>query len=179
VIAAARNRRRNAMHIKDLIPWARHDETAQPKGSTENPLAELQRQMNQVFESFWGKVDRPLACFDWPFGEATPRSDVVETADGVEVTIELPGMEQKDVDVSLTDDTLTIKGEKQVEKKDEKRGYYVSERTYGSVFRTVPLPPGVDTGKAEATFRNGVLTVRIPQTPEARAKVKRIEVRAA
>ena len=69
------------MHIKDLIPWARQDATAQPKGQTEHPLAELQRQMNQVFESFWGKADRPFAGFDWPFGESTPRSDVVETAD--------------------------------------------------------------------------------------------------
>ena len=172
------------MHIKDLIPWARHDDTARPKGvqpnaPDEHPLAELQRQMNQVFESFWGRVDRPLAGFDWPFGEGTPRSDVVETEEGVEVTIELPGMEQKDVEVALAGDTLTIKGEKKVERQDEKKGYYVSERSYGSVYRTIPLPPGVDTDKADASFKNGVLTVKIPHSPEARAKVKRIEVKAA
>lgn len=167
------------MQIKDLIPWARHDEKPQPKGQSEHPLAELQRQMNQVFEGFWGKIDRPLAGFDWPFGEQAPRSDVVETEDGVEVTIELPGMAQKDVDVTLTGDTLTVKGEKKVERKEEKKGYYVSERSYGSVYRTIPLPAGVDTDKADASFKDGVLTVKIPHSPEARAKAKRIEVKAA
>ena len=172
------------MHIKDLIPWARHDETAQPTGlqpgaAGEHPLAELQRQMNQVFESFWGKMDRPLAGFDWSFGEAAPRSDVVETADGVEVTVELPGMEQKDVEVSLAGDTLTIRGEKKVERQDDKKGYYVSERSFGSVYRTIPLPSGLDTDRADASFRNGVLTVKVPHSPAARAKVKRIEVKAA
>ena len=171
------------MHIKDLIPWARHDEAARSKamqpGTGEHPMAELQRQMNQVFESFWGKVDRPLAGFDWPFGEQAPRSDVVETAGGVEVTVELPGMEQKDVEVSLSGDTLTIKGEKKVERQEDKKGYYVSERSYGSVYRTIPLPSGVDTDKAEASFKNGVLIVKIPHSPEAKAKAKRIEVKAA
>ena len=171
------------MHIKDLIPWARQNEAAQPKslqpGTPGHPLAELQRQMNQVFESFWRGMDRPLAGFDWPFGEQMPRSDVVETADGVEVTVELPGMEQKDVEVSLAGDTLTIKGEKKVERQDEKKGYYVSERSYGSVYRTIPLPSGVDTEKADASFKNGVLTVKIPHSPEAKAKAKRIEVKAA
>ena len=167
------------MHIKDLIPWARHDEATQARGTTEHPLAELQRQMNQVFESFWGQADRPLAGFDWALGEQTPRSDVVETADGVEVTIELPGMEQKDVEVSLSGDTLTVKGEKKIEKQEEKKGFYVSERSYGSVYRTIPLPSGVDTEKADASFKNGVLTVKIPHSPEAKTKVKRIEVKAA
>jgi HSP20 family protein len=148
------------------------------KSQTEHPLAELQRQMNQVFESFWGKADRPFAGFDWPFGESTPRSDVVETADGIEVTIELPGMEQKDVEVSLSGDTLTVKGEKKIEKQEEKKGYYVSERSYGSVYRTIPLPAGIESDKADASFRNGVLTVKIPHSAEAKAKVKRIEVKA-
>jgi HSP20 family protein len=166
------------MHIKDLIPWARQDATAQPKGQSEHPLSELQRQMNQVFESFWGKADRPFAGFDWSFGEPMPRSDVVETADGIEVTIELPGMEQKDVEVSLSGDTLTVRGEKKIEKQEEKKGYYVSERSYGSVYRTIPLPSGIESDKADASFRNGVLTVKIPHSPEAKAKVKRIEVKA-
>lgn len=88
-------------------------------------------------------------------------------------------MEQGDVEVSLAGDSLTIKGEKKIEKQEEKRGYYVSERSYGSVYRSIPLPPGVDTDKAEATFRNGVLTVRLPQTAEAKEKVGRVEVKSA
>ncbi len=171
------------MHIKDLIPWARQDEAAQSKavqpGAAGHPMAELQRQMNQVFESFWSRMDRPFGAGAWPFAEQGPRSDVVETEAGVEVTVELPGMEMGDVEVSLADDTLTVKGEKKVERQDEKKGYYVSERSYGSVYRTIPLPTDVDTEKADASFKNGVLTVKIPHPPEAKAKAKRIEVKAA
>ena len=174
------------MHIKDLIPWARQDEAQLKGGPAQHPMVELQRQMNQVFESFWSRMDRPfdrpfagVAGGGWPVGEQAPRSDVVETAEGVEVTVELPGMEMKDVEVSLAGDTLTVKGEKKVERQDDKKGYYVSERSYGSIYRTIPLPSGVDTEKADASFRNGVLTVKIPHSPEARARAKRIEVKAA
>ena len=142
-------------------------------------MAEIQRQMNALFENFWRDADRPFARLGLPIGEGMPRADVVETDDGVEISVELPGMEQKDVEVSLTGDSLTIKGEKKIEKQEEKRGYYVSERSYGSVYRSIPLPPGVDADKAEATFRNGVLTVRLPQTAEAKEKVKRVEVKSA
>ena len=72
-----------------------------------------------------------------------------------------------------------IKGEKKVERKDEKKGYYISERSYGSVYRSIPLPAGVDSDKAEASFKNGVLTVKLLQRPEAKANVKKIEVKTA
>ncbi|HUF55285.1 MAG TPA: Hsp20/alpha crystallin family protein [Thermohalobaculum sp.] len=168
------------MQIKDLLPWARRETAGDVKATAEQPLAELQRQMNAAFESFWRGAERPFGGLDLPVGgEGVPRSDVVETADGIEISVELPGMEQGDVEVSLAGDSLTIKGEKKIEKQEEKRGYYVSERSYGSVYRTIPLPPGVDTDKAEATFRNGVLTVKLPQTAEAKEKVKRVEVKSA
>jgi HSP20 family protein len=166
------------MQIKDLIPWARKDEPGELKGAERNPLAELQRDMNRVFESFWSEASRPFGALA-ASGDGVPRSDVVETDKGVEVTVELPGLEEKDVEVTLTDEALTIRGEKKIERKEEKRGYYVSERSYGAIFRTIPLPAGVDSDKAEATFKNGVLTIRLPQRPEAKAKVKKIEVKTA
>ena len=88
-------------------------------------------------------------------------------------------MDMEDIEVSVTDDMMTIKGEKKIERQEDKTGYYLSERSYGAIYRTIPLPPGVDGEKAEASFRNGVLTIRLPQTPEAQAKVKCIEVKAA
>ncbi|GAB4258410.1 MAG: Hsp20/alpha crystallin family protein [Pararhodobacter sp.] len=163
------------MQIKDLIPWARKDHAPEPKTDDQNPLAALQRDMNRVFESFWNR----FGDLDWPWGGGDAKSDVVETKDAVEVSIELPGMEMKDIEVTVTDDMLTVKGEKKVERQEEKKGYYLSERSYGAIYRTIPLPPGVDGEKAEASFRNGVLTIRLPQTPEAQAKVKRIEVKGA
>lgn len=163
------------MQIKDLIPWAHKTHDPEPKTDDQNPIATLQRDMNRVFESFWNRAGQ----LDWPWGGGDAKSDVVETDDHVEVSIELPGMEMKDIDVTVTDDMLTIKGEKKVERQEEKRGYYLSERSYGAVYRTIPLPPGVDGEKAEASFKNGVLTIKLPQTPEAQARVKHIEVQHA
>jgi HSP20 family protein len=165
------------MQIKDLLPWARKEGSGELKGAEDNPIAALQREMNRAFESFWSRAERPFGGLAAPFGEGVPRSDVVETDAGIEVTVELPGLEEKDIEVSLSDEALTIKGEKNVERKDEKKGYYISERSYGSVYRSIPLPAGVDSDKAEASFRNGVLTVKLPQRPEAKAKVKKIEVK--
>lgn len=102
---------------------------------------------------------------------------LIETDKAIEVSIELPGMEMKDIEVTVNDDMLTVKGEKKIERQEEKKGYYLSERSYGAIYRTIPLPPGVDGEKAQASFKNGVLTIKLPRTPEAQAKVKRIEVK--
>lgn len=167
------------MQIKDLIPWARKDDAPHPKSSDQNPVMALQRDMNQVLEKFWTRFGDGFGALDWPWGGGEARSDVVETDGAIEVSIELPGMDMKDIDVTVTDDMMTIKGEKKVERQEDKKGYYLSERSYGAIYRTIPLPPGVDGEKAQASFRNGVLTVRLPQTPEAQAKVKHIEVKSA
>ena len=166
------------MQIKDLLPWARKDEPAEVKGAEQNPIAALQRDMNRAFESFWSQASRSFGGLTG-FGDGVPRSDVVETDSGIEVSIELPGLDEKEVEVTLTDEALTIRGEKKIERREEKRGYYVSERSYGAIYRSIPLPAGVDSEKAEATFKNGVLTVRLPQSPEAKAKVKKIAVKSA
>ena len=164
------------MQVKDLIPWARKDHAPEPKGDDHNPIASLQNELNRVFEGFRNRFGE----LDWPWGGGEAKSDVVETDDNVvEVSIELPGMEMKDIEVSVTDDMLTVKGEKRIERQEEKRGYYLSERSYGAIYRTIPLPPGVDGEKAEASFKNGVLTIKLPQTPDAQAKVTRIEVQGA
>jgi len=168
------------MQIKDMVPWARKDLPAESRATDEDgPIASLQREMNRVFESFWSGAGRPFGSLPAAFATGAPRTDVVETDAGVEVTIELPGMEEKDIEVTLTDEAVTIRGEKKVERKEEKKGYYVSERSYGSVYRTVPLPSGVDSDKAEAKFRNGVLSVHLPHSSEARAKVKKVAVKSA
>ena len=163
------------MQIKDLIPWARKDGAPDAKSSEDNPIATLQREMNHVFENFWNRVGQ----FEWPWGSGEAKSDVVETDKAIEVSIELPGMEMKDIEVTVNDDMLTVKGEKKIERQEEKKGYYLSERSYGAIYRTIPLPPGVDGEKAEASFKNGVLTIKLPQTPEAQAKVRKIAVKEA
>lgn len=166
------------MQIKDLIPWARKGDQPEQKAAEHSPIAALQREMNEVFEKFMNRFGKPLAGFEWPWGQSEAKSDVVQTDNAVEISIELPGMEMKDIEVTVGDDVLTVKGEKRIERQEEKKGYYLSERSYGAIYRAIPLPPGVDGSKAEASFKNGVLTIRLPQTPEAQAKVKRIEVKA-
>ena len=163
------------MQIKDLIPWARKDGAPDAKSSEDNPIATLQREMNHVFENFWNRVGQ----FEWPWGSDEAKSDMVETDKAIEVSIELPGMEMKDIEVTVNDDMLTVKGEKKIERQVEKKGYYLSERSYGAIYRTIPLPPGVDGEKAQASFKNGVLTIKLPQTPEAQAKVRKIAVKEA
>jgi HSP20 family protein len=161
------------MQIKDLIPWARKDNAPESRRNDDNPIATLQKEMNRAFENFWNRMGH----LEWPWGSGEAKSDMVETDDAVEISIELPGMEMNDVEVTVSDDMLTVKGEKRIERQEEKKGYYLSERSYGAIYRTIPLPPGVDGEKAQASFKNGVLTIRLPQTPEAKAKVKRIEVK--
>ena len=167
------------MQMKDLLPWVRKDHATESKAQEDNPIATLQRDMNRVFESFWHRVESQFGGGEWGLGGAGVRSDVVETDDAIEVSVELPGMEMSDLEVNVSDDTMIVKGEKKIERKEEKKGYYLSERSYGSVYRAIPLPPGVDGDKAEARFKNGVLSVKVPKTPEAQAKVKRIEVKAS
>jgi len=113
------------------------------------------------------------------FGFTTPAVDVSETDKALEVSAELPGLSEDDVDIQITGDTLTIRGEKTDAHKEERKGTYVSERMYGSFYRAVPLPPGVEIDKAEANFANGVLTVTLPKSEEAQQQVKRIEVKTA
>ena len=163
------------MQIKDLIPWARKDGAPDAKSSEDTPIATLQREMNHVFENFWNRVGH----FAEPFGSGEAKSDVVETDKAIEVAIELPGMEMKDIEVTVNDDMLTVKGEKKIERKEEKKGYYLSERSYSAIYRTIPLPPGVDGEKAQAFFKNGVLTIKLPQSPEAQAKVRKIAIKEA
>ena len=108
----------------------------------------------------------------------TPAIDIVEKEKAFEVTAEIPGLDAKNVDLQLSDNVLTIKGEKQEEKEEKTKDRYVSERRYGSFRRSLQVPGSVDANKIEASFKNGVLTVTMPKSPEAQKKEKTIPVTA-
>lgn len=167
------------MQIKDLIPWGRKDADAPRRDDDSHPVASLQREMNRVFDSFWSRFERPSGAFNGGFGHGFLRTDVTETDRSVEVTVEVPGLDENEIEVSLAGDVLTVRGEKKVEREEDRKGWYLSERSYGAFYRAVPLPPGVATDDARADLRNGVLTVSLPKTAEAQAKVKKIDVKAA
>ena len=159
------------MAFSDLIPWGRdRNQVSDRRQDDDNPMMSLQRDLNRVFEDFWGR-------FDNPFGGMTaggPRTDISETDEAMLVSVDLPGLDDKDVEVNVTDDMLTIRGER--EEKAEKDGFTSQSRR--SFHRMIPVPPGVDAEKAEAEFKRGVLTVTLPKTEEAKARVKRIDVKS-
>jgi len=167
------------MKINELVPWKWGKDGELMKHDWDLSLESMQREMNQLFDSFSRsmfdrELDRP--GFSSLVG-AIPKMDVSETHDEIEVTAELPGMEEKDIDVSLSKEVLTIRGEKKQEKEEKKKDFYRMERMYGSFHRSIPLPAEIDTEKVEAKFKNGVLTIKLPKTPEAKKEVKKIAVK--
>lgn len=112
------------------------------------------------------------------WGAAAPAVDITEREKAYEITAELPGMDEKNIEVKVTDGSLTIKGEKHEEKEEKKKNYYLHERHFGSFERRFGLPDGVDADKIEAAFKKGVLTVTLPKKPEAQKPAKKIEVKA-
>jgi HSP20 family protein len=103
--------------------------------------------------------------------------DVSEDLSAFTVTAELPGMSEKEIDLSISGDTLTIRGEKKEEKEDKNKNYYYSERSYGTFMRTIPLPQQIETNKVSASFKKGVLTITLPKTTAAVESTKKIEVK--
>lgn len=163
------------MAIKDLIPWGRETRPAsvQSQGE-EHPFLTLHREMNRLFDDVFGRSFAPSL---WSFGgsaTAWPRVEVVSDDKGLKVTAELPGLEEKDVDLRLEKDALLISGETKSETQDAAKGY--SERYYGRFERWIPLPFEVDEDAIEASFRNGVLNVTLPKSPKARESGKRIPI---
>jgi len=143
-----------------------------------DPFFRLQHEMNQLFNDAFNGFGLS-AAFRGDFDEARlPRIDVRDADHAVEIEAEFPGVEEKDLDVQVNDNLLTIKGEKKFERKDEKEGAYrVMERSYGSFARSMTLPFAVDPETVEATFRNGVLKLTLPKPPEARSEAKKIAVK--
>ncbi len=161
------------MPKKSLLPS--EGKSLQLKREEYNPLTLLRREMNSLFDNFFRGFE--LEPFKGHFGTFSPSVDIQESVKDIKVTAELPGVDDKDIDVSLGKDSLTIKGEKQEEKEDRGKDYYRMERSFGSFSRTIPLPAEVDTVKAKAEFKKGVLTVTLPKTSRAIKETKKIPVR--
>jgi len=161
------------MPKKSLLPS--EGKSLQPKREEYNPLTLLRREMNSLVDNFFRGFE--LEPFKGHFGTFSPSVDIQESVKDIKVTAELPGVDDKDIEVSLGKDSLTIKGEKQEKKEDKGKDYYRMERSFGSFSRTIPLPAEVDTDKAKAEFKKGVLTVTLPKTARAIKETKKIPVR--
>ncbi len=165
------------------------EKTSTPAPQTWRPFENLRREIDRLFDDFdvgpWRSPFRRSWFGVAPFWRsestwaAAPAVDIAETEKAYEITAELPGMDEKNIEVKFSDGVLTIKGEKQEEKEEKKKDYYLSERNYGSFQRTFQVPDGVDADKIEAGFKKGVLTVTLPKSAEAQKAEKKITVKAA
>ncbi len=168
------------MAIRDLIPWTRGREFMPDFWREERfgPFARLQREMDRMMDEVWRSFQTaPLGLARPEFVSAAwPRVEVAESGKEVTVTAEIPGMEEKDVEVMLRDGNLIIRGEVKSEVEDKERQW--SERFFGRFERQIPVGMDIDEEKVEATFKNGLLKIVLPKTEQAQERAKRIEINA-
>ena len=169
------------MAITDLVPWKKNG-TSVPvsRRQEEDAFLDFKRQMNSLFDDFF---ERPFGLS--PFlGETNlmsdfaPRLDISETEKEISISAELPGLEPEDIHISLDHNTLTFSGEKRAEKEEKGKRFHRVERSYGSFHRSIPLPDEVNEDKIDATFKRGVLKVKLPKTQAAQQKSKRITIKS-
>ena len=146
----------------DLVQWRPFRE-----------VTRLRNEMDRLWDEYFGPGRRAFQPMEETW---LPAVDVAETGDKVTVKAEIPGMEAKDIEISMVGDTLTIKGEKKAEREEKDENYHMVERSYGSFSRAMKLPAAVAADKVEATYKNGVLTVVLPKKEEV--KPKAIEIKA-
>lgn len=135
-------------------------------------VTDIQGEVNRLFDSFFG---RP-ATFSTGERMWAPAIDLWETKDELRVAVELPGVSEKDVTVSITGDMLTVKGERRVDSEVKDESYHRLERVYGKFERTVALPMPVQTDKVKATYRDGVLQIQLPKVEEVKPKQIKIDI---
>jgi HSP20 family protein len=161
----------NTMALRSLIvPYASTRDT--PALRQQDPFMTLRNQMDRLFDSFGTWPGEPAS-------DITPRVDVCETDKELDIDAELPGMEDKDIDVTLSGDMLTIRGETKFEHEENKKNFHISERSYGSFSRSIHLPFDADPKNVTAKFEKGVLHIAIPKPEHMAAETAKIPVKGA
>lgn len=188
------------MDIKKLVPWNWFKKEEEDTGSIvpvkktetetypdvhmQDPIMRLQREMDRMLENtfrsfsmppFRSELFTPLTAS----GLLKPQVDIGATDREYSITIEVPGVDEKDVKVEIADNTLTVRGEKKQEKEEKDRNYYRMERSYGSFQRILSLPEDADQENVKAKFRKGVLTITMPRKALTKTEVKQIEIKSA
>jgi len=139
-------------------------------------LENIRREMDRLWDSFFEARPRRRGEVEELGGEWVPSLDLSETKDNFLVKAEIPGIEPKDVDISLHDDILTIKGQKKQEKEEKEENYHFVERSYGSFTRSIRLPHEVQSDKIKASYKDGILKIILPKSEEAKKKEVKIKV---
>ncbi|CCM75360.1 Hsp20/alpha crystallin family protein [Rhizobium mesoamericanum] len=170
--------------MRDTLPVKKEQKAIPPAtGGFWSPFDTLRTEIDRLFDDFGPSSRHPLSVLGrTPAGAGgwmvSPAVDVVEKDDAFEITAEVPGLDEKDIEVKLANRLLTIRGEKSEEKEEKDKSYHVSERRYGSFQRSFQLPEYVDTEKVNASFAKGVLKVTLPKTPDSKKRDRKIEISA-
>ncbi|WP_291317422.1 Hsp20/alpha crystallin family protein [Desulfuromonas sp.] len=160
------------MTFRDMIPWGRHRELSGER-DTEHPLNRIHGSIDRLFDDFMDRIGGPMET-ETDF--LSPRIDLAETDKEITVTAEMPGLDEKDIEVSLERDHLVVRGHKQAEKEEKGKHIYRAERSYGAFHRAIPLPCEIDDKKVKAVYKKGLLTIRLPKSPDAIRHHKRVEI---
>jgi HSP20 family protein len=163
------------MAIRDLLPDLKDRKSVPVHRDELDIFSRLQRDMNRVFDDFFRGGRFPTFSRERLF---EPSIDVKETDTEYKIEAELPGMDDKDIDISISQGRLVIKGEKQHEHEEKKGSYHRVERSFGQFERQVPLPGDVDVDKVDASFKKGVLNISLPKTEEAKKDIKKIAIKS-
>ncbi|VVO18881.1 Hsp20/alpha crystallin family protein [Pseudomonas fluorescens] len=172
------------------MPISSEEKTSRQPGTLDprRTFEKLRQQVDHLFEDFGrGSALSPFSrsAFDLePFwrreliGHGIPAVDIAEKEKSYEISAELPGLDEKNIEIKLSDSSLIIRGEKKEDREENRKGYHLSERRYGSFERVFNLPKGVDADRIEAHFSKGVLTVSLPKKPEAMKAEKIVQIKA-
>lgn len=156
-----------------MLPVKRNNERVLALWEPFRDLRTMQDKMDRLFSPFWPNGDRELATA----GQWVPAADLYEDKDQIVVKLELPGVRKEDVSISLTEDTLTIKGERKTEKEETRENYYRLEGNYGSFLRMFELPRPVKSDAVKAEYKDGILRIVLPKAEETKAKEIKINVK--
>jgi HSP20 family protein len=179
-LSGASNQEETTMERKELARWPWGKTMLRDMPPMSQTFESLHREMNRLFDEFMPGTERHLTASGNGFlTRVSPAIDEAEDEKAYYVTAELPGMDEKDIDISLADNVLTIQGEKKLEKEEKEKNYHMIERAQGAFRRVLALPSEIDENKVEASFRKGVLSITLPKSKEAQAKEKHIKIKAA
>lgn len=162
--------------MKYLSPF-RLGKAAPSSQENENPVVSFQRALNSLFDDFFKGFD--LSPFEGKAGLFNPSIDMTEDDREIRITAELPGIDEKDIEVNLSKEALTIKGQKTQEKEEKGRESYYMERSYGSFQRVIQLPAEVMADKIDANFKKGVLTIKLPKAAKEIREQKKIQIKCS
>lgn len=162
----------------NILPLKRRSDKLGERRDYEDPITAIQNEMNRMFNSFFSNQFDLLPLREESLIEFSPRVDVSETEKEIKVIAELPGMDEKDIQLGLEKDSLVISGEKKAESEEKGKNYHHVERSFGSFTRVIPMPAEIEADKVEAEFKKGVLTVTLPKPASTVKQTHKINIKA-